>query len=177
MTTGTHAGPERADTNPAGNETRRGDRREDTREDTRRRAGITVGLAVLLLLVVAIVAAFPRQIKHQWELSVVRQPTPYTQLYFTAPASIPRVLAVGQQNTFDFTIENDEGRASRYTYVVTLEDSRARQQVSKETVMVNSGERVTRAVTVDPTDKASRYLVSVTIPTLNQSIQFYGETS
>lgn len=169
MTTDTHTDPELADTNPAGNESRRWDRR--------RRAGITVGLAVLLLLLVAIAAAFPRQLKHQWELSVVRQPTPYTQLYFTAPASIPSVLAAGQQNTFDFTIENDEGRAYRYTYVVTLQDSRARQQVSKETVMVNSGERVTRAVTVDPTDKESRYLVSVTIPTLNQSIQFYGETS
>jgi Protein of unknown function (DUF1616) len=169
MTADTQASQERAEIGTAGSEPRR--------SDTRRRAGLVVGLVVLLLLVAAIGAAFPRQIKHQWELSVVRQPTPYTQLYFTAPASIPSVLAAGQQNTFDFTIENDEGRAYRYTYVVTLEDSRARQQVSKETVMVNSGERVTRAVTVVPTDKESRYLVSVVIPTLNQSIHFYGETS
>lgn len=167
MTTDTQADPERADINPAGNESRR--------RNTLRRAGIAVGLAVLLL-VAALGAAFPKQLKHQWELSAVRQPTPYTQLYFTAPASIPSILVAGQPNTFDFTIENDEGHAYRYTYVITLEDSRA-QQVSKETVSVNSGERVTRAVTVQPTDKKSRYLVSVTIPSLNQSIHFYGETS
>ena len=135
MTTGTHADTGRADINPAGNESRRG--------NTRRRAGIAVGLAVLLLAA-ALAAAFPRELKHQWELSVVRQPTPYTQLYFTAPASIPSSLVAGQKNTFDFTIENDEGRAYRYTYVVTLQDSRARQ-VSKETVTVNSGARARRS--------------------------------
>jgi Protein of unknown function (DUF1616) len=175
MTAGTHADTDRADVNPAGNESPGTADGQSRRGNTRRRAGIAVGFTALLLAV-ALAAAFPKQLKHQWELSVVRQQTPYTQLYFTAPASIPSSLTAGQRNTFDFTIENDEGRAYSYTYVVTLKDSRA-QQVSKETVTVNSGATVTRAVTVVPKDKDSRYLVSVAIPSLNQSIQFYGETS
>jgi hypothetical protein len=148
---------------------------QSRRGNIRRPTAIAVSVAAVLLAV-ALAAAFPKQLKHQWELSVVRQQTPYTQLYFTAPASIPSSLVAGQQNTFDFTIENDEGRAYRYTYVVTLKDSRA-QQASTETVTVNSGERVTRAVTVVPRDNKSTYLVSVAIPDLKQSIQFYGETS
>jgi hypothetical protein len=84
---------------------------------------------------------------------------------------------VAQKNTFDFAIVNDESRVYRYTYIVTLDDSRSHSVVGTQTVTVANGGSVTRPVTVVPKDRKAKYLITVTLEGLNQSIHFYGETS
>ena len=138
---------------------------------------IVIGICLAIVAVILGVAIlFPSQFKHQLELSVVRQPTPYTQLYFTTPTTLSDKLKVDQKNSFNFTIENDESRAFRYTYIITLDDPKSHLTVSKESVTVGNGDQVTRLVTFVPKDRKSKYLITVTLEGMNQSIHFYGQT-
>jgi hypothetical protein len=137
---------------------------------------IGIGLIVILILILA-VAALSKPFRHQLAISIVRQPTPYTQLYFADPGTLPAKLKVDQKNTFDFTIVNDENRAYSYTYAVTLADSRSHSVVTTETVTIDSGGSVTRPVTLAPKDRKAKYLVTVALAGINQSVHFYGATS
>jgi hypothetical protein len=137
---------------------------------------VGIGLAVVIVIL-GVATASSKQFRHQVAISIVRQPTPYTQLYFTSPAALPEKLKADHKNTFEFTIENDEARTYRYTYVVTLEDSRSHLVVSKTAVTMSNGDRVTRLVTVAPKDRKSEYLITITLEGMNQSIHFYGQTS
>jgi hypothetical protein len=136
---------------------------------------IGIGLATVLILVAA-AAALSKPFRHQLALSIVRQPTPYTQLYFPHPGTLPGKLKVDRKNTFQFAIVNDENRAVRYTYTVLLDSSKSRR-VSTATVTVSNGQTVTPSVTVVPKERKSRYQISVTLKGMNQSIHFYGTTS
>jgi hypothetical protein len=136
---------------------------------------IGAGLIAILILIVA-AAALSKQFRHQLALSIVRQPTPYTQLYFPHLGALPEKLKVDQKNTFQFTIVDDENRAFRYTYIVVFDDSKSHLS-STGAVTVNNGQSVTRSVTVIPKDSKSKYQVSVTLKGMNQSVHFYGTTS
>ena len=57
--------------------------------------------------------------RRQIAKSVTRQPTPFTELYFTDHNKIPKVLSVSKPNTVGFTIANHEGKTVDYVYVVT----------------------------------------------------------
>jgi hypothetical protein len=136
-----------------------------------------IGAGVIgIILIISITAMLSKQFRHQLELSIVRQPTPYTQLYFTSPATLSHALKVDKENTFDFTIGNEENRTYRYTYTVTLDDSQSHLIVGTETVTIGNGESVTLPVNVVPRDSKSRYLISIALEGMNQSIHFYGET-
>jgi hypothetical protein len=150
--------------------------RPPSRKDTPWRLVVGIGLAVVLVIL-GVATAYSKQFRHQIAISIVRQPTPYTQLYFTSPAALSEKLKVDQKNNFEFTIENDEARTYHYTYVVTLEDSRSHLVVSKTSVTMSNGDRVTRVVTVVPKDRKSTYLITITLEGMNQSIHFYGQTS
>lgn len=136
---------------------------------------IGAGLITILILIVA-AAALSKQFRHQLTLSIVRQPTPYTQLYFSHPRALPGKLKVDEKNTFQFTIVNDENRAFRYTYIVVFDDSKS-HLASTGAVTLNNGQSVTRSVTVIPKDRKSKYQISVTLKGMNQSVHFYGTTS
>lgn len=139
---------------------------------------LVIGIAAAVIVVIlGAVATFPAQFKHQLEISIVRQPTPYTQLYFTNPSALSGKLEVGKKNTFEFSVENDESRTYTYTYTVTLDDSRSHLTVSRTSATLGSGDRVTRTVTFVPKDRKSQYLVTVALEGINQSIHFYGQTS
>ena len=71
-----------------------------------------------IFVIIGLATAFSKPLRHQLALSIVRQPTLYTQLYFTDPGNLSGSLKVGQKNIFQFTLVNDENRAYRYTYVV-----------------------------------------------------------
>jgi hypothetical protein len=137
---------------------------------------IGVGL-IVFILVAAVAAVSSKSLRHQIALSIVRQPTPYTQLYFSHAGALPVRFKIGQKNSFDFTIVNNESRAYRYTYTVTLDDSRSHSVVSIETVTIDDGGEVTRPVTLVPKDHKANYLVTIALEGMNQSIHFYAETS
>jgi hypothetical protein len=135
-----------------------------------------IGLAVFVLVATA-AALISKPLRHQIAISIVRQPTTYTQLYFSQAETLPKLLTVDKKNTIDFTIVNDENRTYRYTYTVTLADSRSHSVVSTETVSIGTGDGVTRPVTVTPKDRKTKYLVTISLKDLDQSIHFYAETS
>lgn len=140
-------------------------------------AAIGLGLAAIFAILAIAAFLYPQQLKHQLAISFVRQPTPYTQLYFTNPEELPGSFNVNQKITFDFTIENDEGGTHTYTYTITLEDSRSRLVVDQQTVIIPDMSSAVLPVTVVPKDQKSRYLISVNLKGMNQSIHFYAESS
>jgi hypothetical protein len=74
-------------------------------------------LTFLLVVAIGISLLFPGA-RHQWAVSILRQPTRYTVLYFDHPASLPHEARVSQTVRFSFTIVNDEGHPVDYRYVV-----------------------------------------------------------
>lgn len=137
---------------------------------------IGIGIAVVLVLIAG-AAAFSKHVRHELAISIVRQPTPYTQLYFTHPATLPGKLKAGHKSTFDFTVVNDENRAYHYTYVVTLAGSKQHLVMGPETASISNGQSATRSVTIVPKDRKSHYLITVTLEGVNQSISFHAVTS
>jgi hypothetical protein len=128
-------------------------------------------------IMIGLALGFSKPLQHQFALSIVRQPTLYTQLYFTDPGKLSDRLRTDQKNIFYFSLVNNENRAFRYVYVVTLDDSASHLVVSRETVTIGRGSTLTRRVTVVPRQPKSKYLITITLEGLNQSIHFFARTS
>ena len=79
----------------------------------KKKKGRLVAAAVLSCvgLLAGVATAFPQQFVHQIEISIFRQPAPYTQLFFSNPTAIPDRFNVDRPNRFVFTIVNDQGRS------------------------------------------------------------------
>jgi hypothetical protein len=140
-----------------------------------RLAAVTVLIVIGVIGIFAIV--FPTQFKHQLEISLIRQPTPYTQLYFTDPATLPKELKPGVVNKFAFTIINNEGHSEIYRYVVTMTRATSQTVVSTGSLTVGDNRQIMHTVGVEPRSKNSQYLIKVTLKGTVDSIQFYGSTS
>jgi hypothetical protein len=141
------------------------------------RWGLVIGIVLAIIAVIGVLSAFSQQFRHQVAISVVRQTTPYTQLYFANPTKLPSELRVDKKNIVDFAIENDEGRVYRYAYTVTVEDSKSHVVTTNNTVTVGDGDSATRQIVVTPKDRKSKYLITVSLAGINQSIHFYAESS
>ena len=128
-------------------------------------------------LLAALFVASPRQFAHQIEISVIRQPTPYTQLFFSDPGAIPSRLRLDRPDRFTFTIVNDEGQSSLYHFVVMMNTTGL-----STTVVANGSLRLddrgtgTRTFAFVPKKRRHRYLITVVLEGSSQSIHFYGET-
>jgi hypothetical protein len=128
-------------------------------------------------LLAALYVASPQQFAHQIEISVIRQPTPNTQLFFSDPGAIPSRLRRDLPNRFAFTITNDEGRASLYHFAVLMNTAG-----SSTTVVANGSLRLadqgtaTRTIALVPKKRRHRYLITVVLNGSGQSIHLYGET-
>jgi uncharacterized membrane protein len=162
-----------------GQVSRQASRRSEGQPPIRRfRWPIRVGIGLLVLIVlIGAIAAVSKQFRHQVEISLARQPTPYTQLYFSSPSGLPSQIKVGKANTFAFTIVNDEDRTFSYTYTVTFADPKSHGVTSKGTLSIGDGQQVTRQVQVTPKDPKSKYVITVTLEGMNQSILFHAEAS
>lgn len=74
---------------------------------------IAVALTVSLLLPAS---------RHQWALSIVRQPARYTTLSFNEAWELPTTAPSGSRIPISFMIGNQEGRTLTYKYVVHESD-------------------------------------------------------
>jgi hypothetical protein len=72
-----------------------------------------IALAVSLLLPAG---------RHQWVLSIFRQPTRYTALSFNDAWELPTTAIRGSPIPISFTIGNQQGRTLTYRYVVIESD-------------------------------------------------------
>lgn len=137
-----------------------------------------VGAAMSLAALIGSLAIFfPSQFKHQIEISLVRQPTAYTELFFTHPELIPEKLHVDRRTSFEFTIANRGSTTEKYEYIVTMERGKSDSVVAEGRVSVANNQQVTRIISVEPDIRHMRYLVNVVLSGISQSIHFYGVTS
>lgn len=60
--------------------------------------------------------------RHQWALSVFRQPTPYTALWFNQAWALPSNGARNEALPVSFAISNQQARAVTYRYVLRQVD-------------------------------------------------------
>lgn len=129
-------------------------------------------LAALCVTVVGLGFAYPREIPHQLAISFSRQPTPYTELYFTNPRTLPTFLSASRPDSFSFTIVNHEGRARIYSYVVTLSSSQGTSTVGSGTIGVEDGRASTRVVDVGPAKPSLAYTITVKLLGRSETIHF-----
>jgi hypothetical protein len=134
--------------------------------------------AVLMLIgIVGLLAIiFPTQFKHQLDISVFRQPTPYTQLFFSDPTTLSKKLEVGHANKFSFTVVNDQGHPATYRYIVTITGAKLQKVASQGSFALGDSQSITRTVEVVPIARKTQYLVKVTLSGTVEFIQFYGDT-
>jgi hypothetical protein len=121
-----------------------------------------------------VVLAFPHQIAHQITLSVTKQPTPFTELYFSNPNGLPKSLSLSRPNLFRFTVVNHEGRDAVYSYVVTLASSYGNSTITQGRIDLSNGMSATRLVDVRPTHGATEYVTTVSLQGRSETIRFRG---
>jgi hypothetical protein len=102
----------------------------------RRRLGLGAVLAALLIAV-PICAPYRQRIWHQIQLSVVRQPLAYDELYFASSLNLPVRISSGIVADVAFDIRRD-GPPTRVRYRVFVIDSRGTSTISQGSVRLRA---------------------------------------
>ncbi len=126
-------------------------------------------VTAILVVIIAVSALVPAG-RHQWALSLFRQPTPYTALSFDDPTSLPTAAKPGDSLAFTFSIANHEGHSLHYAYVVT--SSPGGSTPTTATTTVANGRTRAISVSVDPQCSGTPCRIRVMLPTQKQSIDF-----
>jgi hypothetical protein len=128
-------------------------------------------LAPLAVIMAGISLLWPAG-RHQWALSLFRQPTRYTVLFFDRPADLPATAAAGGPIRISFTVGNREGRAVGYRYVVRAAGGRRSRIVGEAARTVAAGASWTVATAVRPVCGTSPCRIQVSLPGHPESIDF-----
>jgi hypothetical protein len=138
---------------------------------------IAAAVVLILIGILGLFAIFfPTQFKHQLDISVLRQPTSYTQLFFGDPAALPKKLEVDSVNKFSFTVINNQGHSAIYHYTVTITGAKVQKVAGQGSFTLGDSRSITRTVGVVPTARGIQYLVKVTLSGTADFIQFYSNT-
>lgn len=81
-------------------------------------------LAVVFFFSLIGIFAFSRNFTHIKNVTVdafSAKPETFTELYFNDPIGLPRFIEDQQQYGFSFTVHNLEGKATPYTYAVSIQ--------------------------------------------------------
>jgi hypothetical protein len=119
----------------------------------------------------------PDVVKEQLELSFVRQPTPYTELYFARPEALPTAVALKAGSQFVFEIHNLEGDAMAYEYVTTRRTVAGVKSFGRGSLEVAAGRRAQKLVRVPPNTAPGPFVVSVALVGRPESIDFVGRVT
>ena len=133
-----------------------------------------MALAAVCAVAAGLGIAFPHQIAHQIALAVIRQPTPYTELYFSDPQSLPASLSRSAPNVFGFTVVNHEGHDTVYSYAVTMASSHGTSTIAQGRIDLTNNKGATRLVDVRPTRRSTEYLITVNLLGRTEMIRFRG---
>jgi hypothetical protein len=105
--------------------------------------------------------------RHQWAVSLIRQPTPYTTLSFQDAAGLPHNVESGAPVHLTFTVANHEGRLTDYPVVLSsanADGAGAATALLRTTVTIPSGGQRTMSVSVRPACKTSACELQVSLP-------------
>ena len=110
--------------------------------------------------------------RHQWAVSLFRQPTRYTVLAFSDPASLPDRARLGESLTVAFTISNYEGRAVTYRYILSEGNGGAHKVLGASVRSVGAGRTAAVVTTVRPSCRTSPCRIEVSLPGHPEIIDF-----
>jgi hypothetical protein len=122
-------------------------------------------------LVIAVSLLIPAG-RHQWALSIIRQPTRYTALSFRYAWLIPKSGTSGAPFDLFFTVTNQEGRAVRYTYIIRQTDQVTTETLSQGGQTVQAGASWLVDTKVRPSCGISPCRVEVVLPGHAETIDF-----
>jgi Protein of unknown function (DUF1616) len=128
---------------------------------------ILAGIAVLVAISLLIPAA-----RHQWALSIARQPDHYTALSFRDAATLPQTIEAGGRIHVAFTVSNHEGRRVDYTYLLSSSNRLGTHPkvLRRSTVAVPKGGQRTESVTVRPACAGASCRLQVSLPGHSETI-------
>ena len=110
--------------------------------------------------------------RHQWALSLARQPTQYTTLYFNRAAGLPEIAGQASPVNVTFTIENHEGRAIEYVYRITVSDGARARLLLEASKKIAEGVRWEVSAAIRPGCGRSPCRVQVSLPGFPEKIFF-----
>jgi hypothetical protein len=142
-----------------------------------RRHPLRVTSALCLLGAGLYAAAEPGWASRQIALSFTTQQAHYSELYFASFAALPEVSRPGREATVRFTIVNREGRAYRYSYVVSLASPGDNVQAARRLVTVKDGGHADVTAHFTPKAHHAPYTVTIRIEQPDDLIEFHGRTS
>lgn len=139
-------------------------------EPTRKRRWWAV-VAALVLVAIGVSLALPAG-RHQWAISLFRQPTYYTSLSFDKAGALPSTAAIGAPVRFSFSVGNHEGRAVSYRYVISEAPAAKGHSVEQATKVVPRGTTWTVSLAVPLKCSSSPCRVQVSLPGHPETIDF-----
>jgi hypothetical protein len=143
--------------------------RAEAREPTGPRWWLVIApLAVLVLAATLILPAG----RHEWALSIFKQPTPYTALSFDKSWAMPTTVVRGNPLPISFVIDNKEGRTVQYRYVVSESSPGVSGTLAHSTKKVEAGRSSTVHMVIRPTCLVSPCRIQVSLPGNSESIDF-----
>jgi hypothetical protein len=128
-------------------------------------------LLPLALLVIGASVYLPAG-RHQWALSLFRQPTPYTVLAFNRVTALPTQAVINHPMTVSFGISNREGRTMNYRYVLTQSPSKTASVLRQSTETVAAGATWNVSATIRPSCQTSPCRIQVSLPGHPEIIDF-----
>jgi hypothetical protein len=110
--------------------------------------------------------------RHQWALSLIRQPSHYTSLSFDEASALPSRALKGKPIAVSFTVSNQEGHSVHYRYVLTQSDSAASKILQSSARTVSSGANWNVHTTIKPTCATSPCQIKIALPGHPETIDF-----
>ena len=128
-------------------------------------------LTPVIVLAVAVSMLFPAA-RHQWQLSIIRQPAHYTAISLNDAWALPSSASRDSQIPISFTIANREGRDVDYRYVLRAVDSVGSRTLGSAAQMITSGGNWTVWTSVRPRCELSPCRIDVLLPGHKERLDF-----
>jgi hypothetical protein len=129
-------------------------------------------LAPLAVLAIGFSLLWPNG-RHQWALSIFRQPTHNTVLFFNKAWSLPTTAIIRAPMPISFTIENDEGRTVNYQYILSVSGDGGHSRVFGESArIVRAGGTWNVSTTIRPDCNNLHCRIEVSLPGYPEVIDF-----
>ena len=128
-------------------------------------------LTPLALMAVGISLIWPAG-RHQWELSLFRQSTNYTALYFNKAWDLPASAVKDKPLAISFSVSNHEGRLVRYHYVITQSADGRVQTLRESTKFVGIGATWNVSTIIRPSCVSSPCRVEISLPGHPETVDF-----
>lgn len=138
-------------------------------EPAGRRWWVFLGPLALVALVLSF--AIPSG-RHDWALSLFRQPTRYTALSFNRAWALPGSIVPYQPMKISFTINNQEGKTESYRYVVTQTSGGSSLMLGKSTKTIASSGSWKVSTVIRPTCLIAPCRIEVSLPGHPEIIDF-----